>query len=626
MKYRREIDGLRALAVLPVVLYHADFAWFSGGFVGVDVFFVISGYLISLIILSEIKAGQFSLIGFYERRARRILPALFALMMVVTPFAWLVMMPHQFKDYAQSLVATSLFSANVLFWLESGYFELASELKPLLHTWSLAVEEQFYFIYPLVVLLVVKYWRSALPAVLCIVLVLSFAAAHHLVSASPNANFYLPFSRAWELALGAMAAYFVLRRGLPNYRCNSLLAIGGVLMIVASISFLDADTPFPGAYAIPAVLGSGLIILFAQPSNFVGRTLSFGPIVAIGLVSYSFYLWHFPVFAITRLWLNAEPSTPMYAVLIVLSYALAVLSYRFIETPFRNREGIPRRAVYSAAIVGTFFFSAIGFHGHVKNGYIDYKLAQLPEDRVHLVVDIQAERRARQAVWAPLLDVATRPFSANSNRKVLVVGDSVAEDLYIALAVDGSLYEDHEFRQLRLDDSCMRFLNETSFVSETCRSEVAAFHETGLAEQADIVLITATWQQHTVTSIRNVIRFFSPMGTTVRVFGSANFNDIASLSYQIARQGIPPQEWGRFFAGNKRQDWISQNERLQHILREEHVSYVEKYDAYCTVQLEGEQCWVLTEDGGALIYDTGHVTVEGVRHLGRKSKDLGWLR
>ena len=191
MKYRSEIDGLRALAVLPVIFFHAGFELFSGGFVGVDVFLVISGYLITTIIISEMSEGKFSILKFYERRARRILPALFFVMLVSLPFAWLWLTPKDLKDFGQSLIATSTFSSNILFWLESGYFDTATELKPLLHTWSLAVEEQYYILFPIFLLIT---WRLGLKwilSILAIILVISLGAAHWGAYNKPNAAFYL---------------------------------------------------------------------------------------------------------------------------------------------------------------------------------------------------------------------------------------------------------------------------------------------------------------------------------------------------------------------------------------------------------------------------------------------------
>jgi peptidoglycan/LPS O-acetylase OafA/YrhL len=209
MEYRREIDGLRALAVLPVILFHAGFTTFSGGFVGVDVFFVISGYLITTIILTELEQGTFSIVNFYERRARRILPALFVMMLACLPFAWFWLLPEDMKDFSQSLLAVSVFASNILFWRESGYFDSAAELKPLLHTWSLAVEEQYYMLFPLFLMATWRFGRRWILGSLIAVALASLALAQWGSLVKPAATFYLLPTRVWELLIGAFAAFYL---------------------------------------------------------------------------------------------------------------------------------------------------------------------------------------------------------------------------------------------------------------------------------------------------------------------------------------------------------------------------------------------------------------------------------
>ncbi|MDA9194804.1 acyltransferase [Burkholderiales bacterium] len=209
MKYRKEIDGLRALAVLPVILFHAGFTTFSGGFVGVDIFFVISGYLITTIIVDEMDKDSFSLLNFYERRARRILPALFFVMLCTLPFAWFSMFPQDLKSFSQSLVAVPLFASNVHFWLTSGYFDTASELKPLLHTWSLAVEEQYYVLFPLFLMLAWELGKKWIISLLIIVAIVSVSAAQYGSTNHPSFSFYVLPTRAFEILIGALISLYI---------------------------------------------------------------------------------------------------------------------------------------------------------------------------------------------------------------------------------------------------------------------------------------------------------------------------------------------------------------------------------------------------------------------------------
>jgi peptidoglycan/LPS O-acetylase OafA/YrhL len=215
LKYRSEIDGLRALAIIPVIFFHAGYSWFSGGYVGVDVFFVISGYLITSLLIDDINNDRFSLIEFYERRARRILPALFLVMLACLPFAWLTLLPDQMESFSKSLIAVSWFVSNMLFWKESGYFETASDEKPLLHTWSLSVEEQFYIFFPLILLIVFKYQRKNSAVWVLIITLGSYLLSYFMAMIDTSANFYFFLTRAWELLVGSSVA-LVLKKKWPK--------------------------------------------------------------------------------------------------------------------------------------------------------------------------------------------------------------------------------------------------------------------------------------------------------------------------------------------------------------------------------------------------------------------------
>ena len=274
--YRSEIDGLRALAVMPVIFFHAGFNLFEGGFVGVDVFFVISGYLITNIIISEIEDGQFSLSDFYERRARRILPALFFMMAICIPFSIAWMIPNYLKDFGQSLVATSFFLSNILFWIESGYFETTSELKPLLHTWSLAIEEQYYILFPIFMLLAWRLGIKYIFLILLIIFITSFSLAAWGSLNKPSASYYLLPTRGWEILIGVFISIFLRHRGyFKSYLVNEVFSILGIVFILYAIFFLNNETPLRGYFALLPTLGAGLVILTAVPNTIVNRILSF---------------------------------------------------------------------------------------------------------------------------------------------------------------------------------------------------------------------------------------------------------------------------------------------------------------------------------------------------------------
>ena len=378
MKYRREIDGLRAVAVIPVILFHAGFKSFSGGFVGVDVFFVISGYLITSIILKEKYLGTFTLFSFYERRARRILPALFTVILTCLPFAWLWMMPQELKAFGRSLTAVSLFVSNVLFWRETSYFGIVAELKPLIHTWSLAVEEQYYLIFPIFILMTWRFGVRCISLILIITFVLSLVAAQWASSSHPSANFFLLPTRGWELLIGVFIALLFSKYG--DDPCNTLKikwqqsvrqsgSIGGLVLILYSIFVFNETTPFPSLYALVPTIGTALIIVFATPQTWIGRFLGNNLFVGVGLISYSAYLWHQPLFAFARIHSLAPPQYYTFLLLTIASIGLAYLSWRFIEMPFRNKQKLSRNTVFSFATFTSLSMIGLGVIGYSKDGF-----------------------------------------------------------------------------------------------------------------------------------------------------------------------------------------------------------------------------------------------------------------
>ena len=444
MKYRAEIDGLRALAVLPVILFHAGFEWFSGGFVGVDIFFVISGYLITTIIISEMAEGKFSIINFYERRARRILPALFFVMAACLPFAWLWLTPSDLEDFGQSLVAVSTFSSNILFWRESGYFDTAAELKPLLHTWSLAVEEQYYILFPIFIILT---WRLGLKWVLIllsIVFLVSLGVAQWSAYNAPDAAFYLLPTRGWELLVGVFAAFYLkYNTYLKSHSINQALSLLGFGMIVFSIIAFDKKTPFPSLYTLIPTIGTGLLILCAVPKTVIHKLLSLKFIVGIGLISYSAYLWHQPLLAFAKHVFSEEVPELLMLCLCLMSLVAAWFSWRFIETPFRNRKRFDRASIFRLSAVGILMFSTIGLTLHFTNGLERLWLLSysIEERRIYEIIKLNTDYdmydrmySSNCKLWAKdVSDLPIAEFDQCSERfgsPLVVLGDSHAMTVY----------------------------------------------------------------------------------------------------------------------------------------------------------------------------------------------------
>lgn len=461
MKYRREIDGLRALAVLPVIFFHAGFETFRGGFVGVDVFFVISGYLITTIILAELEQGKFSIIDFYERRARRILPALFVVMLACLPFAWYWLLPGDMEGFSRSLVAISVFASNILFWRESGYFDTAAELKPLLHTWSLAVEEQYYVLFPLLLMLFWKVGRRWILVLLGLVFISSLAAAQLTVYANPAAAFFLLPTRGWELLVGAFAAFYLSQANHKDFG-KSLGELGGwsgVALIFYAVFAYSKATPFPGLYALVPTIGAALVILFATQQTTAGKFVGNRFFVGVGLISYSAYLWHQPLFAFARHIGLTRHDKVFFLGLAICTLPLAFFSWKLVEKPFRNKSLVSRKSIFVFAFLGSIFFAALGYYGHRQSGdlgqfsvdqkkFLDHFENDIPDWKYRKnngiyekyrddcnFYDIQ-KYKSGNSTRIPLESISESCYTKKlGNSKVVFIwGDSHAQHLYYGLS------------------------------------------------------------------------------------------------------------------------------------------------------------------------------------------------
>src|SRR5258708_1443339 len=361
MTYRRDIDGLRAIAVLAVMLYHFGLSCTSGGYVGVDIFFVISGYLIGGNIIDETTSGAFSYIQFYLRRIKRIFPAVFILSLATIPFACWLLLPEDFRSYGKSLVAATTFLPNVLFYRDTGYFSTDAITMPLLHTWSLGVEEQFYICFPIIVRLIVLVAPKLTASLLFLICILSLGFAQRLMIIDPPAAFYWLPARAWELALGALVAsptFRALSLGVSVRRLITWLALAALMIPVFAYS---DSTPFPGATALPPCLGTAWLLWSGRSSgtSVPASWLEAKPSVFIGRISYSLYLWHWPAYMFLAYFLSGDLTWRFRIGGLALVFGLATLSWRFVEQPIRSRR-ISIFTAYGGALVGAVLLISIG--------------------------------------------------------------------------------------------------------------------------------------------------------------------------------------------------------------------------------------------------------------------------
>lgn len=431
MKYRPDIDGLRAVAVVPVIFFHAGFELFSGGFVGVDVFFVISGYLITSIIVNEMEQNKFSLLTFYERRARRILPALFVVVLCCLPFAWFVLLPSDMENFAESLVAVATFSSNIFFWRESGYFDTAAELKPLLHTWSLAVEEQFYILFPLFLMAAWWFGRRAIVWTVVAAFVISLATAHWGAYNHPSATFYLLPTRAWELLIGSFAAFYLQKRFIctPPWLNNLLSAVGLASIVYAVFAFGEA-TPFPSLFALVPTVGTMLVILFATPRTLAHTLLSLRALVGLGLVSYSLYLWHQPMFAFYRYFFMIELDTKAVILICGILVIVAFLTYRMVEKPARTAY-LKRTYVLTSSAITLVAISLVGGFALKSEGFPNRFADYINVEKWENIHPCFGEKRVSKL--ENYLDYCLGRTDGGYERRVFLVGDSHAHQFVYPL-------------------------------------------------------------------------------------------------------------------------------------------------------------------------------------------------
>lgn len=609
MKYRKEIDGLRALAVLPVIFFHAGFKFFSGGFIGVDIFFVISGYLITSILIEDIENKQFSFINFYERRARRIIPALFLVAIFCIPFAWIWMLPNQIKDFSQSLLAISFFVSNIFFWRESGYFSTDAEKMPLLHTWSLSVEEQIYLIFPIFLFFS---WRFGKNRVFWSIL---FISACSLILSEwgwrfkPIANFYLTPTRAWEFFIGSIAAFIIQRKGVQK---NNTLSLLGLVAILFSIFVYDETTPFPSIYSLVPVLGVLMIVLYAGKDTFVEKILSYKLLVGIGLISYSAYLWHQPFFAFARIISSDHPSELLMFIITISSIKFAFISWKYVEKPFRDSKIIKLRTIISYSILLMFIFVLFGIFGILSDGF---KSRYKQEDLKFLnqIFD------GNEAYVTKRFNERLSSKWQNNSIKIFLVGDSYAQDLTNAIyetqlgnnislstwyinSKCGNLYLPFEKRKKFINK-----LNTSMCISDDHYENKEFKFKISTADEIWLASSWGDWQAEFISE--SLVNLASLTNAKIRIFGRKDFPKVRPRNYlglsinERASLSEPVEE-----------KYINLNKRFKEVLNES--NFIDVQSIMCGGS--SINCKIFDEKGLIKTFDGGHLTQSGAKFYGKK--------
>jgi len=598
--YRNDIDGLRAIAILPILLLHCGVSQLRGGFVGVDIFFVISGYLITAILVRDIAKDRFSLLRFYRHRIVRILPALVVMLGITLIAGSVLLLPNALRDLGRSAAATSLFGSNIYFYATSDYFAAASDSKPLIHTWSLAVEEQFYLLYPLLLLALRRLDKQQLARVIGAIAAGSFAAGAWFAASDPAAGFYLLPARIWELALGALVALGAAP-AIAAARVRALLCWGALATIATSIVVIGSAWPFPVPFALPPALATAVLIAYGG-AGATARILSLAPLRAIGLISYSAYLWHRPIIAFHQVNHGTQFAWTDTLLLIAASLGAATLSYLLVERPIRRRwrDGTSLRPhLLAASLIGGFVAAGLVIAAYAER--IRALPAPLRTIAAYQGWDATAAGR-RQFDTDRCFTLPTgRPFDpaclayAPDRRNILLMGDSHAA--HFAQALRDALPHAHILQATAA--GCRPLIVGKGL--RGCRAVMRQAFEAIDPARLDTVILSALWLDFEEQQLIDTITQLRQRGVRVLVLGpSVEYdNDLPLILVQAAQRGDPalPDRM-------RRADRFATDRRLAPRVRQAGASYVSLIDLECP---DG-RCRLTAPDGAPMHFDHSHMT------------------
>lgn len=609
IQYRPEVDGLRAIAVLIVILFHANIPGLSGGFVGVDVFFVISGYLITSIILKQLRAGSFSFGEFYRRRARRILPALLVVLSTSAIAGWFLQDPYLFERLGQSLMAVTAFVSNILYWRTTNYFTAGLE-NPLLHTWSLAVEEQFYVLFPLALWLAWRFVPRWLLGLLLLCALTSLTVSQISVhKGRALAAFYLLPARAYELLIGAVLAagsvHAILARSPVLRHGLGWLGIAGI--VLAAVIY-DANTPFPGLAALLPALATACVLCGAASDNGLGRLLSAKPMVKVGLLSYSAYLWHQPVFTFAHA-AGATGSLIWSIGLIAVSLILAWTSWRFVETPFRDASRMHPKTAILIVVIGSLAVFVLGLSIWATQGAAGRFSAEQRKWWAYGNIELQSKYVVER------FNALETRFAPDPGRRVLVIGDSQAQD-FVNMMAEAGAWRDAQVRTIYIRAACQPvWVNEDigKYIAAVdryrCPDEPTMEKSRAMITEADTLVLAANWQLWSASRLAETIdKLDLRADQRLIVVGPKRFAvpDVRKL------EAMNPDERARL-----RYSVEAERLRVNAILAEQTRGRAVFVDLIASLCQSGVCPW-MTPDDELISYDGGHLTQDGARYARKR--------
>jgi len=623
LKYRPEVDGLRAIAVGAVMIYHAQIRILEklllpGGFLGVDIFFVISGYLITYLIIKEkISTNNFSFKNFYERRARRILPALFFMLIIMLPFSYVVLIPSDFKEYILSNLFAVGFTSNYFFYFsEIQYGSLDSFLKPLLHTWSLGVEEQFYIFFPILIILFFNN-NWSLKRFFFIFILLSFLISSYLSIANTQLSFFSLLTRIWELLFGSLTAYLIFFNKIDfiNKKLINFLSYIGVTIIFLSFIFFEKNTYHPSYLTLFPVIGTCLVLINLNSNNIVQKILSSKIFVFVGLISYSLYLYHYPILSFSRYYslvsgYNLYGKIALMFAIFIISY----LSYFFIERPFRDKKKINTKKLLSVIILGIvlmLFVNLLTFYNKLQN------------KKFNIIKEFSLDNRFYK-------NEKTK-YSINKKLKknkvnILIIGNSHAVDSYIIFNELYSYNDNLNFILLGTQISCLKKSSKNKLCKEKLKEE-----QFELIEMSDYLVFSTRWSEEDVNYLDSIVKKLNNEKNKIIIMSdSPTFhwsNIFTPLDKFVLKNNKKPSlkeidQLEKVLFKQIPNSVFKNNKKLEKISKKNNLTYLNKFNYACN--LYEKKCKILTSQNKKIYYDNSHYTLDGSFYFVYLFKKLGW--
>ena len=625
INYRSEILGLRALAILPVVFFHYDYNFFEGGFIGVDIFFVISGYLITSLIVE--KGNNFNIYIFYVRRIRRIVPLLLLVTLLTIPFAYYLFLPKNFYDYGKSLIFISLFLTNFVFWLQEGYWEISSQLKPLLHTWSLAVEAQFYILFPLIFFIKNK---KKIIILFIILWLISFIIAINnnsqflLISTDKTlsiGSFYLPFGRFWEFLTGGFVFFLEKKIKFKKYFLNNFISTIGLTLIVYSILNFEYNLDYPDIYALLPVLGTGLLLIYVEKKFVIYKILNSKIFIHLGIISFSLYLWHFPIIVFKKYLTNLNSNIYIEIFTILLAYILSIISYKYIEKPFHKNNILKNKIFLLGVILIALTISILGlsiYKNQGKTAFVEEKINMIKIDfKLYPYYFTQNQLRS--------LDNLS--YSEDeSKRKILVLGDSHARDLvrvlkkYNQILRSKNLKIENDFSFAELSNLHMNKNNELFKKSKQADHVLLSRQFTSEKKQLKkISKLTRFFNENKIKStlVGSAVEFYTAEDDLLLTFILQNKENLKSL------ENMNIKKINSYFYFNLKTYLFNTNNELKKISNQNNISFLNRFDFTCDIK--NKLCFGLDDSGKKLFTDYSHFTAAGIDFFAQKVYEINWL-